>query len=161
MQISSQKVVTIDYTLTDNQNAVLDSSEGGEPLAYIHGIGNLIPGLENALEGKAAGDAFRVAIQPDQAYGERRENLVQTLPRQHFDGVDNLEVGMQFQASTQDGDTQIVTVVAIQGDQVTVDGNHPLAGQTLNFEVLVVEVRDATAEELEHGHVHGPGGHHH
>ena len=163
MQISSQKVAIIDYTLTDDQNDVLDSSEGGEPLAYIQGMGDLIPGLENALEGKSAGDEFRVSLQPDQAYGEHDEELVQIVPLGNFDGVDSLQVGMQFHASSgdDDEDEMLVTVVDIEGDQVTVDGNHPLAGQTLNFEVKVVEVRDATAEELEHGHAHGQGGHHH
>ena len=161
MQISNQKVVSIDYTLTDDQNAVIDSSEDSEPLAYIQGIGSLIPGLENALEGKSAGDELSVSIQPDQAYGERDEALVQTVPREHFDGVENLQEGMQFRASSDDDENMVVTVVNIEGDQVTVDGNHPLAGQTLNFEVAVVEVRDATSEELEHGHVHGPGGHNH
>ena len=163
MQISSQKVVLIDYTLTDDQNDVLDSSKDGEPLAYIHGMGNLIPGLENALEGKSADDELSVSLQPDQAYGEHDEELVQIVPLEHFDGVDSLQVGMQFHASSgdDDEDEMLVTVVDIEGDQVTVDGNHPLAGQTLNFEVKVVEVRDATAEELEHGHAHGQGGHHH
>ena len=163
MQISSQKVAIIDYTLTDDQNDVLDSSEGGEPLAYIQGMGDLIPGLENALEGKSAGDEFRVSLQPDQAYGEHDEELVQIVPLEDFDDDDSLQVGMQFRASSGDDDEgeMVVTVVDIEGDQVTVDGNHPLAGQTLNFEIKVVEVRDATAEELEHGHAHGQGGHHH
>ena len=161
MQITSQKVATIDYTLTDDQGTLIDSSKGGEPLAYIHGIGNLIPGLEEALEGKSAGDELSVSIQPDQAYGKRDEELLQAVPRTHFDGVDELQVGMQFRASSEDGDERVVTVVEVGDEQVTVDGNHPLAGQILNFEVKIVEVRDATQEELDHGHVHGPGGHNH
>ena len=161
MQITSQKVATIDYTLTDDQGTLIDSSKDGEPLAYIQGIGNLIPGLEEALEGKSAGDELSVSIQPDQAYGKRDEELLQAVPRAHFDGVDELQVGMQFRASSEDGDEKVVTVVEVGDEQVTVDGNHPLAGQILNFEVKIVEVRDATQEELDHGHVHGPGGHHH
>ena len=161
MQITSQKVATIDYTLTDDQGTLIDSSKDGEPLAYIQGIGNLIPGLEEALEGKSAGDELSVSIQPDQAYGKRDEELLQAVPRTHFDGVDELQVGMQFRASSEDGDERVVTVVEVGDEQVTVDGNHPLAGQILNFEVKIVEVRDATQEELDHGHVHGPGGHHH
>ena len=161
MQISSQKVATIDYTLTDDQGTELDSSKDGEPLAYIQGMGNLIPGLEDALEGKSAGDDLSVCIQPEQAYGKRDGELLQAVPRAHFDGVDELQVGMQFRASSEDGDERVVTVVEVGDEQVTVDGNHPLAGQILNFEVKIVEVRDATQEELDHGHVHGPGGHHH
>ena len=161
MQISSQKVATIDYTLTDDQGTELDSSKDGEPLAYIQGIGNLIPGLEDALEGKSTGDELSVSIQPEEAYGKRDEELLQAVPRAHFDGDDELQMGMQFRASSEDGDERVVTVVEVGDDQVTVDGNHPLAGQILNFEVKVVEVRDATQEELDHGHVHGPGGHHH
>ena len=161
MQITSQKVATIDYTLTDDQGTLIDSSKDGEPLAYIQGIGNLIPGLEEALEGKSAGDELSVSIQPDQAYGKRDEELLQAVPRAHFDGVDELQVGMQFRASSEDSDERVVTVVEAGDEQVTVDGNHPLAGQILNFEVKIVEVRDATQEELDHGHVHGPGGHHH
>ena len=161
MQISSQKVATIAYTLTDDQGTELDSSKDGEPLAYIQGIGNLIPGLEDALEGKSGGDELSVSIQPEQAYGKRDEELLQAVPRAHFDGVDELQVGMQFRASSEDGDERVVTVVEVGDDQVAIDGNHPLAGQILNFEVKVVEVRDATQEELDHGHVHGPGGHHH
>ena len=170
MQISSQKVATIDYTLTDDQGTELDSSKDGEPLAYIQGIGNLIPGLEDALEGKSTGDELSVSIQPEEAYGKRDEELLQAVPRAHFDGVDELQVGMQFRTSSEggedgedgeDGEERVVTVVEIGDEQVTVDGNHPLAGQILNFEVKIVEVRDATQEELDHGHVHGPGGHHH
>ncbi len=160
MQISKHKVVTIEYTLTNDQGAVLDTSEGGEPLAYIQGVGGLIPGLESELEGKSSGDALSVSIPPEQGYGERDEALVQVVARDMFAGVDDLEVGMQFQAKS-DEEEQVVTVSKVEGDEVTVDGNHPLAGETLNFEVTVVDVRDATAEELEHGHVHGPGGHDH
>mgnify|MGYP000568947983 CR=1 FL=1 len=160
MQVANHKVVTIDYTLTDDQGAVIDTSKGGEPLAYIHGMNNIIPGLENALAGKQAGDSLTVSVQPGEGYGERNDAMQQDVPREMFDGADDIQVGMQFHAS--DGDrTHVVTVVGMSDTHITVDGNHPLAGQTLNFDVTIVDVRDATAEEMEHGHVHGPGGHHH
>lgn len=161
MQISQDKVVSIHYTLTGADGETLDSSRGrGEPLAYLHGHGNIIPGLENALTGKSAGDTLNVQVAPAEGYGERYEQLVQQVPRSAFEGVDTLEPGMQFQAETGMG-VRLFTITEVQGDQVTIDGNHPLAGQTLNFDVEVTEVRDASPEELEHGHVHGPGGHEH
>lgn len=161
MQIAAQKVVTIDYTLTDDQGNVIDSSQGGAPLAYIHGIGNIIPGLEVALEGKQAGDALKVSVPPREGYGERDEGMMQAVPRQMFETPDEIQVGMQFHTMTESGQPMVVTVVEASPETITVDANHPLAGQTLNFDVTVVEVRDATAEELEHGHVHGPEGHQH
>ena len=160
MQIAKDKVASIEYTLTDSAGQVLDSSVGGDPLAYLHGAGNIIPGLEKALEGKVVGDAFKVSIAPTEGYGEKDDSLLQTVPRTMFAGVDEIEVGMQFHAQTDHG-MQVITVANVDGNNVTVDGNHPLAGQTLNFDVKVVEVRAASNEELEHGHVHGPGGHHH
>ena len=160
MQVSAQKVVFIHYTLTNEEGEVLDSSQGQAPLAYIHGEGNIIPGLESALLGKVAGDKVKVTIPPGGAYGERDEDLIQSVPVEAFHGVDTIEPGMQFHTETPDG-VQMVTVKSVEGDQVVLDGNHPMAGLTLNFEVEVTEVRDATAEEMEHGHVHGPGGHHH
>lgn len=161
MEVAKHKVVLIDYTLTDESGAVLDSSQGAEPLAYIHGIGNIIPGLEEALEGKSAGDALQVSVPPAQAYGERDDALTQAVPRDRFEGADELQVGMQFHTMSEAGAQQVVTVVGVEEDSVTVDANHPLAGVTLNFDVNVVEVREATEEELAHGHVHGPDGHHH
>jgi FKBP-type peptidyl-prolyl cis-trans isomerase SlyD len=160
MQISANMVVSIDYTLTDDQGSVIDSSEGRGPLAYIQGIGNIIPGLERALEGKAQGDSLKVSIAPEDGYGERRDDLSQAVPKQMFEGNDEIQVGMQFQTMTESG-PQVVTVVEIDDENVTVDGNHPLAGENLNFDVTVVEIREASAEELEHGHVHGPEGHDH
>lgn len=157
MQIADDKAVAIDYTLRNDEGEVLDSSEGAEPLVYLHGCGNIIPGLEQALNGKQAGDSLEVSIEPEQGYGEYQAELVATLSRSMFEGVDELEPGMQFHASAPDGGMQIVTVREVEGDDVIVDGNHPLAGQRLHFQVKVVEVRDATAEELEHGHVHGEG----
>jgi len=160
MKISKQKVVSFDYTLTDNDGEVIDSSEGNEPLAYIHGSGFLIPGLENEMEGKQAGDAFKVTVAPEDAYGVRDDSLVKEVERDMFGDVENLEAGMQFQAETEDG-IEVVVVTAVGEDTVTVDGNHPLADVNVNFDVKIVDVRDATAEELDHGHVHGEGGHHH
>ena len=161
MLIAVNKAVSIDYTLTNDAGEVIDSSAGGAPLVYLHGAGNLIAGLEKALEGKQAGDELSVAIEPEDGYGEYSAELVATLSRDMFEGVDQLEVGMQFHASGPDGSMQVVTVRDLDGDDVTVDGNHPLAGQRLNFQVKVVTVRDAAAEELAHGHIHGEGGHHH
>jgi FKBP-type peptidyl-prolyl cis-trans isomerase SlyD len=137
------------------------SSAGGAPLVYLQGAGNIIPGLEKALEGKNVGDELTVAVEPEDAYGEYSAELVSTLSRSMFEGVDELEVGMQFHASAPDGQMQIVTIRDLDGDDVTVDGNHPLAGQRLNFKVKIVDIRDASQEEIAHGHVHGEGGHHH
>jgi FKBP-type peptidyl-prolyl cis-trans isomerase SlyD len=160
MQISANMVVSIDYTLTDDQGTVIDSSEGRDPLAYIQGIGNIIPGLERALEGKAKGDSLKVSIAPKDGYGERSDELTQKVPKEMFEGDNEIEVGMQFQTMSEMG-PQIVTVVAVDNEHVTVDANHPLAGENLNFDVTVVDIREASSEELEHGHVHGPEGHAH
>lgn len=159
MQIATNCVAYIHYTLTDEGGAVLDSSSGGEPLAYLHGGHGIIPGLEKALEGKQAGDKLSVTVAPEEGYGVRDEALVQQVPRRAFQGVKDIAPGMRFHANSSQGPTE-VTVTHVQGDMVTVDGNHALAGQTLNFEVEVTQVREATAEELVHAHVHGPGGHH-
>lgn len=160
MQIEKNKVATIEYTLKNDNGDVLDTSDGRDPMAYIQGVGNLIPGLEEELEGKAAGDEIQVSIPPEKAYGVRNDDLVQVVERSVFQGVDNLQVGMQFQAQSDQG-TQVIWITKIEGDDVTIDGNHPLAGENLNFDVKVVEVREASDEELDHGHVHGPGGHQH
>ena len=160
MQIAKDKVASIDYKLTDDAGSILDSSEGREPLFYLHGNGNLIAGLEEALEGKASGENLQVTIPPEKGYGIRNDALIQDVEKAMFQGVDNVEAGMQFQAQTEGG-VQVFTVVSVEGESVKIDGNHPLAGETLHFDVTVREVRDATNEELEHGHVHGPGGHHH
>lgn len=160
MQVAKDAVVSIHYTLKNDAGETLDSSAGGDPLAYLQGNGNLIPGLENALEGKQAGDKLSVKIAPNEGYGEYDKNLVQQVPRRSFKGIGNVQVGMQFQVNSPQG-PRAVTVTNVVGDMVTVDGNHPLAGQNLNFDVEITEVRVATDEELAHGHVHGPGGHHH
>ncbi len=158
--IANDHVVSFHYTLTNAESQVLDKSQDGQPLVYLHGAGNIIPGLEKALEGKKVGDKFTVTVPAAEGYGEYNPDLVQEVPAQMFQGVENIEAGMQFQAQTDDG-VQIVTVKAVEGDNVIVDANFPLAGQDLTFEVEIAEIRDASAEELEHGHVHGAGGHHH
>jgi len=160
MQIAKDAVVHIHYTLKNDAGEVLDSSSGAEPLAFLQGHGNLIAGLENALEGKRVGDKLNVSIPADQGYGVRDEALVQDVPRSAFEGIPKIEVGMQFHADSNHG-PRMVTVMKVSKDTITVDGNHPLADQTLHFAVEIVEVRAATHEELSHGHVHGAGGHHH
>lgn len=159
MKIEANKVASFDYKLTNNAGEVLDSSEGGEPLAYLHGADNIIPGLEKELTGLSVGDSRTVTVPPEQGYGMHSEELIQAVPRSMFEGVDQIEVGMTFQAET-DAGPQVVVVAAVDDENVTIDGNHPLAGETLHFDVTITEVRDATGEELEHGHVHA-GGHCH
>jgi FKBP-type peptidyl-prolyl cis-trans isomerase SlyD len=160
MQITTNRVAHIHYTLKDDAGSVIDSSAGGEPLAYLHGAGNIVPGLEKALEGKEAGAKLSVKVEPAEGYGVRDEALVQQVPRRSFQGVRDIAAGMRFNAQTQQGPAT-VTVTKVQGDMITIDGNHALAGVTLHFEIEVTKVRDATPEELLHGHVHGAGGHHH
>ena len=161
MNIARNRVVSIDYTLSGEDGVVLDTTAGQQPLAYIHGTGSLVEGLEAALEGKAPTDHVSVRVTPEQAYGVRDDSIVFSLPRAQFRGVDELEVGMQIQVQS-DGDAHLVTVIAMDDNEVTVDGNHPLAGLTLHFDVDVVAVREATPDELEHGHAHeGSSGHSH
>lgn len=160
MRIAKNTVVSIDYTLTDTDGSVLDSSRGGAPLAYLHGGGNIIPGLEEALEGKAAGDQLQISVPPEMAYGRRIEELRHKMPRKMFEAKGEIRPGMHFHANGEHG-THTVTVTAVDAEHVTVDANHPMAGKTLNFDVRVVEVRAATDEERAHGHVHGAHGHHH
>ncbi len=160
MEITADRVVLIHYTLKDDSGSILDSSAGGDPLAYIQGHGNLVSGLEKALEGKSEGNSLSVSLAPADGYGERDAGLVQRVPKRALQSAGNIAKGMQFQASTDDG-MRMFTVTAVIGDMVTLDGNHPLADKTLHFDVNVVGVREATQEELEHGHVHGVGGHHH
>ena len=161
MHIARNRVVRFAYTLTDDKAQVLDHSSEEEPLTYLHGDGAIIPGLEAALEGKRAGESFKVRIAAADAYGERDDDLVQSVPREMFEDDDAVKIGTQFETSDDDGETRVVTVTGVDADNVTVDGNHPLAGMPLNFAVTVVEVRAASAEELKHGHVHGAGGHQH
>jgi FKBP-type peptidyl-prolyl cis-trans isomerase SlyD len=160
MSISQDQVVSIHYTLRDDAGEIIDRSAAGEPLSYLHGHGNLIPGLERELTGRNPGDRLQVKIAPTDGYGEYEPGLVQRVPRRALKGVGDPRVGMRLQAQTPQG-PRAVTVTQVSGDIVTLDGNHPLAGKNLNFEVEVAAVRPATEEELAHGHVHGAGGHHH
>lgn len=153
LMIGKNAVVSINYTLTNDAGEVMDTSEGREPLTYLHGANNLIPGLEKEMEGKSSGQSFKVIIPPAEAYGESDPELVQTLSKDMFKGVDKVEPGMGFTAQGPQGEQQIV-VTAVDGDQVTIDANHPMAGKTLHFAVEIVNVRDASEEEIEHGHVH-------
>ena len=160
MQIADNTVVSFHYTLTDDHGKVIDSSAGREPLTYLHGTGQIVPGLEKVMAGRTAGDQFKVDVPPGEGYGERHAELEQQVPREAFQGVEDIQPGMQFQGRGPQGVIN-VTVTRVEDGVVHIDGNHPLAGQTLHFDVEVTEVREATAEEQQHGHAHGPGGHHH
>jgi len=159
MTITSDSVVTLHYTVSTEDGTELDSSIGKEPLVVLQGRRFLIEGLEEALMGKTKGEKFNLSVEPEKAYGQRIDELVQRVPRSMFDGMD-VEVGMSFRATTPEGE-QSVIIIETTDDEVVVDGNHPLAGVPLTFDVEVVDVREATAEELAHGHAHGPGGHDH
>ncbi|MFA5494848.1 MAG: peptidylprolyl isomerase [Porticoccaceae bacterium] len=159
MTVKPNAVVSIHYTVRDEDGVQLDSSDGRDPLIYLHGAHNIIPGLESALEGKQVGDQLQVSIVPEEAYGEHLDHLVESVPRDAF-GEQPLEVGMRFEAQTEQGPISVV-ITSIEDDLVTVDGNHPLAGKSLSFDVTVDDIRDASEEEIAHGHPHGPGGHHH
>ncbi len=161
MLVAKDKVVAIDYTLKDSDGQILDQSEAGQPLSYLHGAGMIIEGLEAALEGKVADDEVQVIVEPSDGYGEFEEELRQQVPRSEFADIEDLAVGMQFRVNAEDDEFLVVTVVDVNDEEVTVDGNHQLAGVTLHFDVKVREIRDATEEEIEHGHPHGPGGHEH
>jgi FKBP-type peptidyl-prolyl cis-trans isomerase SlyD len=152
--IGNNVVATIHYTLTDDSGEVIDSSQGSEPLTYLHGAGNLIPGLEKALEGSEADSSLQVRIPPEEGYGDVRPELIEAVPRAAFQGVDKVEPGMVFEARSADGQARRIVVKSINGDSVTVDANHPLAGVALNFDVQVVELREASEEEVSHGHAH-------
>ena len=160
MQIEKNRVVFLHYTLKGDDGTVIDSSSGRQPMSYLHGKNTIIPGLEQALAGRNAGDKVEVAIAPDQGYGRRDDRLVQILPRSKFEGVGDLKPGMQVRASGPQG-ARLVTIVRVDRDFITVDANHPLAGRTLHFAVEITEVRKATHEEVSHGHVHAPGAHQH
>lgn len=156
MQITKNTVASIHYTLRDNEGNVIDTSSGRDPLNYLHGAGNLIAGMEEGLEGKSKGDKFQLKIEPAKGYGEKDPGMIQQVPRSAF-GDQDVRPGMKF--STNHGN--VVTITHVGLESVTVDANHELAGVELNFDVEVMEVRSATNEEISHGHVHGPGGHHH
>lgn len=154
MQIADKLAVSIHYTLTNGKGEQLDSSVGEEPLLYLHGEHNIVQGLEEALNGKAIGDKINVTIQPEKAYGIYQEDMKQVVDKAMFEGVESIEVGMMFHADVSHG-TGVVTVTQIEGDEITIDGNHPLAGEALTFDVEIMDVREATADELQHGHIHG------
>jgi len=160
MKIAKNSVVSMQYTLTNDAGEILDSSSGRDPLVYLHGTGGIIPGLENALSGKVTGDNLKVTVAAKDGYGLRDLKLIESVPRSAFAGIPNIAKGMQFQAQTPHG-TRVVTVVDVRDEEITIDANHALAGKTLHFDVNIVNIRAATKEELQHGHVHGPGGHHH
>jgi FKBP-type peptidyl-prolyl cis-trans isomerase SlyD len=159
--ISNGKVVNLLYSLKNDQGEVLDRADKEAPFTYLHGADQIVPGLETALEGLKVGDKKKVTVAPADGYGETNADLKLTVNRSQFPGKVDLEPGMQFEAHTPDGHGVVFTVEAIEGDKVKIDGNHPLAGQTLHFDVEVLEMRDATDEEKDHGHAHGEDGHHH
>jgi FKBP-type peptidyl-prolyl cis-trans isomerase SlyD len=160
MEIRKDTVVSIDYTLTDDKGEQLDTSQGAEPLAYLHGLQQIIPGLEAALEGKQIGDHFSATVAPADGYGVHEAGLVQKVPLKMFPKDRPVMVGQEYRSQSE-GHSHMVRVVAMDEENVTVDGNHPLAGKTLHFDLTVRDVRAATPEEIAHGHVHGPGGHSH
>ena len=160
MKIADQTAASFHYTLKNSAGEVLDSSAGNEPLVYLQGAGNIVPGLERQMLGKSVGDKFNATVQPEDGYGVPNPALLRVVPKHAFPEGVELEVGMQFGTHTPNGPAAIV-IKSIDADSVTVDGNHPLAGETLHFEVEITDVRAASLEELQHGHVHGPGGHHH
>jgi len=157
MQIEKHKAVSIHYTLTGQDDSVIDSSRDAEPLDYIHGLGVLVPGLETVLQGKGVGDRIVVTVPPAEGYGERSDSLLQKIERSMFEFDGDIEVGMRFQAETEQG-VELVEVAAVDDTHISIDANHPLAGETLHFDVEIIAIRDATTEEIEHGHVHGQGG---
>lgn len=160
MQIAAKTVAAFHYTLTDDDGKIIDSSAGNEPLAYLHGNGQIVPGLEKQMEGKGVGDKFTAHVAPAEGYGEYDPDMAQVVPRAAFQGIDDIQPGMQFQGHGPQGAFN-VTVTKVDGDEVHVDANHPLAGKALHFDIEVTDVRAASDEELAHGHVHGTGGHHH
>lgn len=152
--IGDRTVVSIHYTLKDDEGTIIDSSEGAAPLSYLHGAGNIIPGLEHALLGKTAGESLQVVVEPEHGYGEYQAELLQVVPRAAFEGVESIEVGMAFTAQASDGSQRRIVVRDVEGEDITIDANHELAGVDLHFSVEIVEVREATQEELDHGHAH-------
>jgi len=160
MTISDNKVVHMHYELKNDKGDILDSSKGKEPLAFIQGKGNIIPGLEKELNNKSKGDKINAVVSPEEAYGVHNKEKVFKVGKKQFNGEGGIEIGMQIQAESS-GQMEIGTVEKIEGEEVTLNFNHPLAGQTLHFAVEIMEIREATEEELSHGHVHGAGGHQH
>ena len=160
MIAEKDKVVTFHYTLKDAEGEQMETSREKEPMNYLHGANNIIPGLEKAKEGHAIKDEFSVTVEPEDAYGVRNENNVQRVPLKRLKGIGKISVGQVLNLKTNQGQVQ-VTVLKIGRFNVDVDGNHPLAGKELTFDVEITDIREASKEELEHRHVHGPGGHQH
>ena len=161
MKVGKDKVVLMHYTLKNDAGDVIDSSDGADPLPFLQGHGNIIPGLESALEGSKVGDKLEVSIKPEEGYGVRMKDAIQEIPSSALKGVDEVKVGMQLQSQDKDGNAFLVNVTKIEDDKITVDANHPLAGQTLHFSVSIESIRKAEDEELSHGHVHADGQHNH
>lgn len=159
--IGENKVVGFHYTLSNDKGETLESSNSSEPMSYLHGAENIVPGLERQMVGHTVGDKFSAEVPPDEGYGERDESAAQAVPRSSFPDDVEIEPGAQFTAEAPDGSLMPVWVTAVDATTVHIDRNHPLAGETLRFQIEVVSIRDATKEEIAHGHPHGPGGHHH
>ncbi len=159
MNITKNQVVTMHYTLKDDEGQTIDTSAGAEPLVYIQGMGQIIPGLEKELEGKTKGDKVLAVIPAEEAYGTRNDEMIQSVPKSEFEEAGDIQVGMQFQVETDNGPIAL-TVIEVRAEEVVLDGNHPLAGLTLHFDVEVTDVRAATEDEIAHGHVHGAGCNH-
>ena len=160
MKIADKKVVSFHFTLKDDKGQMIESSVGSEPLVYLHGGGGIVPGLEEALNGRGKGDKFQITLPPEKAYGQRDDRLIQRVPKTQFPDPSKLKKGAQFQAQSPQG-VMIFTIVEVGDKDVVVDGNPELAGMALSFDIEITDVRDATKDELSHGHAHGPGGHHH
>jgi len=161
MNIEKDKVVTFHYRLSDDKGNEIENSQAQEPLSILYGHGNIIPGLEQAMNGRGAGDTFDVVVPPEQAYGEYRADFTQRVPKKYFRDAEQLQPGDSTVLTTKDGRRQIVQVVKVGSSVIDVDLNHPMAGKTLHFGIEITDVRDAAPEEIEHGHVHGPHGHQH
>lgn len=160
MKVSENKVVIIHFSLKNGHGELLDTTEGEDPMAYIHGMGQMVPGLEKALENKMTGDKIQIKLAPEDGYGVYKKEWVQNFPLSEFGEQDKVTVGAEFEIETEHG-FKVGTVIEIKGDEVVTDFNHPLADETLDFDVTIVDIREPTKAELSHGHVHGPGGHHH
>ncbi len=159
--VTSGKVVGMSYSLRNDAGVILDQASHDEPFLYIQGASQIVPGLEQGLEGMKIGEKKSVTVAPEDGYGPIHAGLKMTVKKDQFPGTDGIEAGMQFQAQSPEGHGMVFTIVGVAGDDVTIDGNHPLAGQTLHFTVEILSIRAATQEEESHGHVHGEGGHHH
>ena len=160
MPIADNSLILFYYTLTNYAGQVIESSVCGTPLAFLYGAGNIVPGLESAMRGKKAGDKFNVLVQAKEGYGMPNPALIQMVPKAVLQGLDKIEVGVEYRAQMPDGPMSVV-ITKVENDEVTVDGNHPLVGQTLHYAIEIVEVRDASPDELAYGHAHGAGGHQH